>query len=97
LRVAPARFRRDELLEALWPDLAPDSANLALNTTFSDLRKLLRAVSGQGYPSRYLLREGEMFLPAFLGNPSGMTLKHLSRPWKKLALSIARLARALSG
>ncbi len=50
---------RDELLEALWPDLAPESARLALNTTFSDLRKLLEPYLGKGRSSRYLVRADE--------------------------------------
>jgi LuxR family transcriptional regulator, maltose regulon positive regulatory protein len=57
----PRRISRDELLETLWTDLPPDSSNLALNTTFSDLRKLLEPYLGKGMPSRYLVREGDCF------------------------------------
>lgn len=57
----PRPVARDELLEALWPDLSPDSAVLALNTTFSDLRKVLEPYLGKGMPSRYLVREGECY------------------------------------
>jgi DNA-binding SARP family transcriptional activator/Tfp pilus assembly protein PilF len=59
LAQAPRRVPRDELLEALWPDLPPDSAGLALNTTFSDLRRILEPYLGKGQPSRYLLRDEE--------------------------------------
>lgn len=52
---------RDELLDTLWPDLAPESAGLALNTTFSDLRKLLEPYLGKGMPSRYVTREGDCY------------------------------------
>ncbi len=55
------RVPRDELLEALWPDLPPESAGLALNTTFSDLRKLLEPYLGKGMPSHYLTRDGECY------------------------------------
>ncbi|MCX7689076.1 MAG: tetratricopeptide repeat protein, partial [Fimbriimonadales bacterium] len=56
---APRPVTCDELLEALWPDLAPDSARRALNTTFSDLRHILEPYLGQGQPSCYLARDGE--------------------------------------
>jgi LuxR family maltose regulon positive regulatory protein len=59
LAQAPRRVPRDELLETLWPDLPPDSAALALNTTFSDLRRILEPYLGKGQPSRYLLRDEE--------------------------------------
>jgi LuxR family maltose regulon positive regulatory protein len=59
LAQAPRRVPRDELLDALWPDLPPDSAALALNTTFSDLRRILEPYLGKGHPSRYLLRDEE--------------------------------------
>lgn len=52
---------RDELLEALWPDLAPDSAALALNTTFSELRRALEPHLGTRMQSRYLQREDDSF------------------------------------
>jgi len=57
LRRAPVP--RDELLEVLWPDLPPDSAALALNTTFSELRRILEPQLGRGTPSRYLERDEE--------------------------------------
>jgi ATP/maltotriose-dependent transcriptional regulator MalT/DNA-binding SARP family transcriptional activator len=57
----PRPIPRDELLDALWPDLSPDSAGLALNTTYSDLRKLLEPYLGKGMPSRYLKHEGECY------------------------------------
>ncbi|HQK15773.1 MAG TPA: BTAD domain-containing putative transcriptional regulator, partial [Anaerolineae bacterium] len=57
LRRAPVA--RDELLEVLWPDLSPDSAALALNTTFSELRRILEPQLGRGTPSRYLERDEE--------------------------------------
>jgi len=57
LRRAPVA--RDELLEALWPDLSPGSAALALNTTFSELRRILEPQLGRGTPSRYLERDEE--------------------------------------
>ncbi len=57
LRRAPVA--RDELLDALWPDLPPDSAALALNTTFSELRRILEPQLGRGIPSRYLERDEE--------------------------------------
>jgi LuxR family maltose regulon positive regulatory protein len=59
LAQAPRRVPRDELLEALWPGLPPDSAALAFNTTFSDLRRILEPYLGKGQPSRYLLRDEE--------------------------------------
>ncbi len=59
LAQAPRRVPRDELIEALWPDLPPDSAALALNTTFSDLRRILEPHLGKGQPSRYLQRDEE--------------------------------------
>jgi ATP/maltotriose-dependent transcriptional regulator MalT/DNA-binding SARP family transcriptional activator len=52
---------RDELLEVLWPDLQPASASLALNTTFSDLRRLLEPFLAKSMPSHYLLRDGDCF------------------------------------
>lgn len=57
LRRAPVA--RDELLDALWPDLPPDSAALALNTTFSELRRILEPHLSRGTPSRYLERDEE--------------------------------------
>lgn len=59
LAQSPRRVPRDELIEALWPDLPPDSAGLALNTTFSDLRRILEPYLGRGQPSRYLARDEE--------------------------------------
>lgn len=59
LSQAPHRVTCDELIEALWPDLAPDSARRALNTTFSDLRHILEPYLGQGQPSHYLTRDEE--------------------------------------
>ncbi|HNS51688.1 MAG TPA: BTAD domain-containing putative transcriptional regulator [Anaerolineae bacterium] len=56
---APRRVPRDELIDALWPDLPPDSAGPALNTTFSELRRILEPYLGQRQPSRYLAREEE--------------------------------------
>lgn len=53
------RVPRDELLETLWPDQSPESAGLALNTTFSNLRRILEPYLGKGLPSRYLIREEE--------------------------------------
>ena len=66
LTQAPRRVPRDELIEALWPDLPPDSAGLALNTTVSDLRRILEPYLGKGQPSHYLLRDEETlaFSPA---------------------------------
>lgn len=57
LRRAPVA--RDELLDVLWPDLPPDSAALALNTTFSELRRILEPQLGRGMPSCYLQRDEE--------------------------------------
>ncbi len=57
LRRAPVA--RDELLEALWPDLSPESAVLALNAAFSELRRILEPQLGRGRPSRYLERDEE--------------------------------------
>lgn len=65
LSQAPRCIACDELIEALWPDLAPDSARRALNTTFSDLRHILEPYLGQGQPSRYLARDEETL--AFTG------------------------------
>ncbi len=62
---APRPVACDELLEALWPELPPDSARRALNTTFSDLRHILEPYLGQGQPSRYLTRDEETL--AFTG------------------------------
>jgi DNA-binding SARP family transcriptional activator len=56
---APRRVPRDRVMDALWPDLAPESAALALNTTFSDLRHILEPHLGKGQPSHYLLRDEE--------------------------------------
>jgi LuxR family maltose regulon positive regulatory protein len=55
----PRPVPRDELLDVLWPDLPPDSGAQALNTTFSDLRRILEPYLGKGLPSRYLLRDEE--------------------------------------
>ncbi len=65
---------RDEVLEALWPDLAPDAAALALNTTFSDLRRILEPYLGKSQASRYLVRDEETlaFNPATTAGP-GLT------------------------
>ncbi|MEJ5310629.1 MAG: BTAD domain-containing putative transcriptional regulator [Anaerolineae bacterium] len=57
LRRAPVA--RDELLDVLWPDLPPDSAALALNTTFSELRHILEPQLSRGTPSHYLERDEE--------------------------------------
>ncbi len=57
LRRAPVA--RDELLDALWPDLSPDSAAMALNTTFSELRRILEPQLGRGAASHYLERDDE--------------------------------------
>ncbi len=57
LRRAP--IARDEVLDTLWPDLSPDSAALALNTTFSELRRILEPELQRGQPSRYLERDDE--------------------------------------
>ncbi len=54
-----APVARDELLETLWPDLPPDSAALALNTTFSELRRILEPYLRKGQPSHYLARDEE--------------------------------------
>ncbi len=62
---SPRRLARDELLETLWPDLAPEAAGLALNTTFSDLRHILEPYLGKGQPSHYLTRDEETL--AFVG------------------------------
>lgn len=53
------RVPRDEVLDALWPELPPDSAALALNTAFSDLRRILEPDLPRGSPSHYLEREGD--------------------------------------
>ncbi len=47
----------EALCEALWPDLSPDSATLALNTTFSELRRILEPHLSRGTPSRYIERQ----------------------------------------
>ena len=57
LRRAPVA--RDELLDMLWPDLPPDSAAMALNTTFSELRRILEPQLSRGAASRYLERDEE--------------------------------------
>ena len=57
----PRPVSRDQLLDTLWPDLPLDSASLALNTTFSDLRKLLEPHLGKGMPSHYLVRDGDCY------------------------------------
>jgi DNA-binding SARP family transcriptional activator/tetratricopeptide (TPR) repeat protein len=62
---APRHIACEELIEALWPDLPPDSARRALNTTFSDLRHILEPYLGQGQPSHYLTRDEETL--AFTG------------------------------
>jgi len=49
----------DEVLEALWPDLSPEAAGQALNTTFSDLRRILEPHLPKGMASRYLERDEE--------------------------------------
>lgn len=59
LAQSPRRVPRDELIEVLWPDLPPESAGLVLNTTFSDLRRILEPYLGKGQPSRYLARDEE--------------------------------------
>jgi DNA-binding SARP family transcriptional activator len=55
-RAVPA----DEVLEALWPDLHPESAGQALNTTFSELRHILEPHLGKGMDSHYLERDEEI-------------------------------------
>lgn len=62
---APSPVACDELIETLWPDLPPDSARRALNTTFSDLRHILEPHLGRGQASRYLARDEETL--AFTG------------------------------
>lgn len=57
LRRAPVAC--EELFEALWSHLPPDSAALALNTTFSELRRILEPQLSRGTPSHYLDRQPE--------------------------------------
>ena len=68
LRHAPRPASRDELIDLLWPDLPFRAAGRALNTTFSDLRKLLEPYLANGQPSLYLLREGESYAFNIAGN-----------------------------
>lgn len=49
----------DEVLEALWPDLSPAAAGQALNTAFSELRRLLEPHLDKGIASRYRERDEE--------------------------------------
>jgi LuxR family maltose regulon positive regulatory protein len=49
----------DEVLEVLWPELSPESAGQALNTTFSELRRILEPHLSKGMASRYLERDQE--------------------------------------
>lgn len=49
----------EEVCEALWPDLLPDSAARALNTTFSELRRILEPQLSRGTPSHYLDRQSD--------------------------------------
>ncbi|MDX9953011.1 MAG: BTAD domain-containing putative transcriptional regulator [Anaerolineae bacterium] len=57
LRRAPVPC--EELCEALWPHLSSDSAALALNTTFSELRRILEPQLSRGTPSHYLDRQAD--------------------------------------
>ncbi|MBN1660655.1 MAG: tetratricopeptide repeat protein [Anaerolineae bacterium] len=59
LTQAPRRVPAEELIEALWPDLPPGPAGRVLNTTVSELRRILEPYLGKGQPSRYLVRDEE--------------------------------------
>ena len=49
----------DQVLEALWPDLSPESAGQSLNSACSELRRILEPHLARGMPSRYLERDEE--------------------------------------
>ena len=49
-------FSRDEIVEALWPDTSPQTAEGSLRVTVSLLRKALEPDLGRGSDSRYILQ-----------------------------------------
>ena len=64
LLTRPGRtFSKDEIFEALWPNLGPEAAGRSLRVTVSKLRKVLEPDLGRGPDSRYILsqRPGYLF------------------------------------
>ena len=64
LLTRPGRaFSKDEIFEALWPDLGPEAAGRSLRVTVSKLRKVLEPDLGRGTDSRYIFsqRPGYLF------------------------------------
>ena len=49
-------FSRDEIVEALWPNVSPQAAERSLRVTMSLLRKALEPDLERGSDSRYILR-----------------------------------------
>ena len=63
LLTRPGRaLSRDEILEALWPNLAPQAAEQSLRVTVSLLRKALEPDLERGSDSRYILRRRPGYL-----------------------------------
>jgi DNA-binding SARP family transcriptional activator len=57
LLTRPVRaFSRDEILEALWPNVSPEAGERSLRAAISMLRKALEPGLKRGSDSRYLLR-----------------------------------------
>jgi DNA-binding SARP family transcriptional activator len=63
LLTQPGRaFSRDEIMEALWPDVSPQAAERSLRVTVSLLRKALEPDLERGSYSRYILRRRPGYL-----------------------------------
>lgn len=55
-------FSRDEILDALWPDVSPKAAERSLRVTVSLLRRVLEPDLERGSDSRYVLRRSPGYL-----------------------------------
>lgn len=52
---------RDQILEALWPDLDPETARRDFKVALSTLCKVLEPGRPEGVPSAYILRDGSRY------------------------------------
>ena len=86
LAVHAARpVHREQLLEALWPDLGPQSGVKNLQVTVSQLRAFLESETGRG--SRHLLlRDGESYQISLLPNDicDVREFERAVRTWRRL-------------
>ncbi|MDX6380159.1 MAG: hypothetical protein QOI57_1183, partial [Rubrobacteraceae bacterium] len=63
LLTRPGRaFSRDEIIEALWPGVAPEAGERSLRATVSLLRRVLEPDLERGPDSRYILRQRPGYL-----------------------------------